>query len=112
MRVRVRVRGVDDCAELAEYTQRRVHQHLSRFGRQVTGVAVRLTDLNGPRGGRDKQCQVAVTGPLIGTLHLAATHEEVRSGVDVALGRVSHAVGRSIERARETRAARTSRRET
>ena len=76
MRVLVRIRGVDGSEELAEHTERRVHQHLSRFGRQVAGVTVRLSDVNGPRGGRDKRCQVTVTGPLIGTLHLTETHDD------------------------------------
>jgi putative sigma-54 modulation protein len=107
MRIQVRIRGVDGSEELAQHTARRVHQHLSRFGRQVTGVTVRLTDVNGPRGGRDKRCQVTVTGPLIGTLHLAETHEDARSGVDMALARLGHSVGRSIQRAREAHAART-----
>ena len=110
MRVQVRIRGVDGPAELVEHAERRVHHHLSRCGRQVTGVTVSLSDVNGPRGGNDKRCQVTVTGQLIGTLHLAETHEDARSGVDVALARLSHSVGRSVQHARETHTARTSRR--
>ena len=101
MEVKVRFRGIDRSEALAEHAARRVHRHLSRFGGQITGVVVRLSDVNGPRGGRDKRCQLAVTGPRIGTLTLAETHVDLHAGLDVALDRLGHSIGRRIQRTRE-----------
>jgi ribosome-associated translation inhibitor RaiA len=112
MRVQVRFRGIEASEALTEYTTRRVHQHLSRFGDQVTSVVARLSDINGPRGGKDKRCQLTVTGARIGSVNLTETHEDLRAGVDVALDRLGHAIGRSLERARAPRAVATRRSET
>lgn len=100
MQVDVRFRGLESSAHFAQYAQRRVHQHLSRFGREIGDVVLRISDVNGPRGGRDKLCQLAVRGPGIGALHLSETHDDLYAGLDIALGRLDHTIGRAIERAR------------
>jgi len=100
MRVDVRFHGIERSGALAEYATRRVHQHLSRFGGQVRGVSLRLSDENGPRGGNDKRCQIAAKGRDIGTLHLSQTQADLYAGVDVALARFAHVIGRALERAR------------
>ncbi len=102
MRIQIRLLGLLRSDDLTRYASRRVHQHLGRFGGQVSNVVVRISDQNGPRGGRDKRCQLAVRGPRIGSMNLAETHEDVYAGVDLALGRLSHVIGRTIERSRET----------
>jgi len=101
MNVQIRFRGLDSSEDLVEHATRRVHQQLSRFGRDVSSVVLRISDENGPRGGRDKRCQLSVTGPRVGSLHLSELHEDVRAGLDLALDRLSHTIGRSLARARE-----------
>ena len=101
MNVQIRFRGVDSSDELIEHATRRLHQQLSRFGRDVTSLVLMISDENGPRGGRDKRCRLSVTGPRIGSLHLSELHDDVRTGLDRALGRLGHTVGRSLARARE-----------
>jgi putative sigma-54 modulation protein len=100
MRVEVRFRGLESSPAVIEYATRRVHQHLSRFGRQVSGVTVRLVDVNGPKGGVDKRCQLSVSGPRLGAVKLTETQANVLAGIDLALDRVAHLIGRSLERAR------------
>ncbi len=102
MRVQVRLRGIKNAPSVIEYAHRRVHQHLSRFGRHVNGVTVRISDINGPRGGPDKRCQLTVSGPRLGSLHLAEEHTDVLAGIDLALNRLSHVVGRNLERSRSS----------
>ena len=101
MNVQIRFRGIDGSEDLKQHATRRIHQQLSRFGRDLTSVVLRIADENGPRGGRDKRCQLSVTGPRVGSVHLSELHEDVRAGLDLALGRLGHTIGRSIARARE-----------
>lgn len=100
MDVQVRFKGFVTSDSLAEYTKRKVHQHLSRFGHRVSAVHARLSDVNGPRGGCDKRCLFTVRVPGLAPLHVEETHEDFYAGVDLALGRVAEAVGRSIQRSR------------
>jgi len=112
MDVQIRFRGVDSSEDLQEHATRRVHQQLSRFGRDIISVVLRFSDENGPRGGRDKLCRLSVTGPRIGSVHLSELHDDLRAGLDLALGRLGHAIGRRIARAREAGARTSGRRET
>lgn len=107
MRVQIRLRGVENTSSLIEYATRRAHQHLSRFGRQVSDVTVRLSDVNGPKGGEDKRCQLTVSGPRLGLLTLSDTHADLLAGIDLALDRLAHVVGRALERTREPHPDRT-----
>jgi ribosome-associated translation inhibitor RaiA len=105
MRVHVRCTGIEHAAGLVEHTKRRIHQHLSRFGHRLRAVEVRLADVNGPRGGRDKRCLVTAHGAGLGNLRVEELHEEPHIGVERALERLEEAVGRSIARVRERRVA-------
>jgi putative sigma-54 modulation protein len=100
MRVQVRFRSVESSPSVVEYAARRAHQHLSRFGRQVSRVTVRLVDVNGPKGGADKRCRLSASGPRLGSVHLTETHADLLASIDLALDRLAHVIGRSLERSR------------
>ena len=100
MKIQLRYQGFPTSAGLTEYTTRKIHRHLSRFGPRIHRVEGRLCDINGPRGGRDKRCRFAATGPGIGTVRVEELHQDFYAAVDQALGRLAQTVGRSIERAR------------
>ncbi|MEY4094729.1 MAG: hypothetical protein RLZZ53_1928 [Acidobacteriota bacterium] len=80
---------------IAERARRRVRFALDRFGNRVRSVRVRITDINGPRGGVDKQCIVAVRlqhpTRLMLIEHMAADFGE-------AVDRAADRAGRSVAR--------------
>ncbi len=82
--------------------------HLSRFGADVFSVYIRLTDVNGPRGGRDMLASVTVHGPRIGTVTVEDLHETPRVAVANALERMEQAVQRDLDRLRSVRRLRTN----
>ena len=112
MRVQVRLRGVESPPSVIEYATRRVHQRLSRFGRHVSGVMVRLSDVNGPEGGPDKRCQLTVSGPRLGSVNLTEQHANSLASIDLALDRLAYVIGRSLERARASQSISETRRVT
>jgi len=101
MRVHVRCTSFPHSRSLVEHTERKLHQCLSRFGSRLTRVEVRLSDVNGPRGGRDKRCQVIAHGPGLGSLRVEELHDDFYASVERALARLAQSVGRGIARARE-----------
>jgi putative sigma-54 modulation protein len=101
MRVNVRFMGFASSDYLAEHVTRKAHQHLSRFGHRVDAVEARLSDVNGPRGGRDKRCRLTVHVLGAPPVHVEELHQDLYAAIDLALARGAQAVGRSIERARQ-----------
>lgn len=105
MKIEVRFRALETSDSLREYVARRIHFQLSRFNGEVSWVLVRISDLNGPKGGADKRCQVTVRGPALGPVTIEDVSADAYSAADMAIERAARAVGRDIER---TRAARRS----
>lgn len=100
MKIEVRFRGLECSDGVRDHVARRIHSHLSRFGNEVTGVLVRIADVNGPKGGVDKRCQVTVCGPRFGSAILDEKSSDVYSAVDMAVERIGRTIGRELERAR------------
>jgi len=103
MKIELRFRGLEASDSLREHTVRRIHLHLSRFGQDVSAVAVRIGDVNGPRGGLDKRCRITVRGPRLRLSTLEELSADAYAAVDSAVARVARAVGRDLERARDAK---------
>ena len=63
MTIDIRFRGLANSEFLRAHIVRRIHFQLRRLGKALGAVVVRLSDVNGPRGGVDKRCQVMLVRP-------------------------------------------------
>lgn len=106
MRLEIRRKGVSIAASMREYVADHLTTALDRFAQQIGLVKVWLSDVNGPRGGVDKQCLIAVH--LAGGKTIRAGHADTRftAAINLATDRVAYAVGRALKRRRD-RTART-----
>lgn len=100
MRIEFRFRALESSNRLRDYAVRRIHFQLSRFGPEISSVVVRLGDVNGPKGGIDKQCQLTVRGKRVSTVVVENVSADVYAAVDLSVERAGRAVGRALERAR------------
>jgi putative sigma-54 modulation protein len=100
MEIDVRLRGIEATAGLRGNVKRVLMGALSRFGSALSHAVVRLTDINGPDGGDDKQCRIEVHGARIGQVVIEERHAKVEAAVARAAERAAFSVGRSIERLR------------
>jgi len=85
---------------VTQLAQRRFEFTLRRFGHRVRSLVVRVTDVNGPRGGIDKRCRVTVQlqGPSR-TVVIDDIDTEAAIAVDRAADRTARTVARAIEAA-------------
>ncbi|MGE5054129.1 MAG: HPF/RaiA family ribosome-associated protein [Acidobacteriota bacterium] len=60
MQIHITGREVKPSNRLREHIQRRLNFPLQRFAPHIRKLHVQVRDLNGPRGGVDKSCQVKV----------------------------------------------------
>jgi ribosome-associated translation inhibitor RaiA len=101
MDIRITGNNVSISAALKSYTERRLR---TAAGDAVPNeVEVRLSDLNGPRGGVDKECAVRAVLRRAGVVFVRARGEDAYSTVDKAAGRLRSALAHRLGRHRSTR---------
>lgn len=83
-------------SETIALTQRRLEFALGRFAGRVRSLSVRLTDLNGPRGGIDKKCLIAVR---LAHPRRVIVIEDVDADAAVVVSRAAERVSRAVSRA-------------
>lgn len=75
--------------ELRDLTERRVRFVLRRLGWLVPRAEVEMSDVNGPRGGIDKRCQVELRTDGTGSVIVACVANDWRTALDNALARAA-----------------------
>lgn len=96
--IQSRLVQVDD--GLRAFIQRRLRFALGRFQERVQRVTVRLADINGPRGGVDKRCQMLLRVAGLPDIVVADTEMDVHAAIARACDRASRTLGRYLRRAR------------
>ena len=86
--------------ELRELTVQRLQFSLRRLRTLVPRARVRLSDVNGPRGGVDKRCQIELSTDVAGTLVTTAMARDWRSAIDSAVARAARLLLRNWRRSR------------
>ena len=92
-----------EATELRDLTVRRVRFGLRRLGWLVPRADVQMSDVNGPRGGIDKRCQVELRTDGSGTVVVASVARDWRTALDNALARAARFLMRLWRRANDSR---------
>lgn len=96
MKTQIRSQTLDLPAPMREHARVRVREALQRFADRVESVVVRIDDLNGPRGGVDKSCRLAVRGPKL-SLIVEHRHADPQEALTRALRRIARTLARRID---------------
>ena len=89
--------------DLRDLTERRVRFVLRRLGWLVPRAEVQMSDVNGPRGGIDKRCQVELKTNGAGSVVVASVANDWRTALDNALARASRFLVRLWRRRSDSR---------
>lgn len=98
MEFEVRGRNLFLSEPLVFLVERRLGSALGRFASEIRRVDVKLADLNGPRGGIDKQCRVEVVFNHGGSVRAEGTEEHLRDAIDLAAHRIGRRLARRLGR--------------
>ncbi len=88
---------------LRELSEHRVRFVLRRLGWLVPRAEVQMSDVNGPRGGVDKRCQIELRTDLVGSVVVASVASDWRTALDLALARANRFLMRQWRRGSERR---------
>jgi len=98
MQVEIRARGIRISQGLRKHLERRVHFALDRFAMRIRYVHATLGDLNGPRGGIDKCCRLAISMGRQSTVVVESHDSNVYAAIDGVAHKAASHVGRRLER--------------
>lgn len=101
MRIDIQTSGFILTVGLREHATRRLQFALSWANHDVHKIAMRLSDINGPRGASDKRCQIQVQLSGGQDVVIEDTEADLYVAIDRAADRANHAVARRLERLRE-----------
>jgi ribosome-associated translation inhibitor RaiA len=96
----VRVIGVELTDDDSLYIRRKLGMKLGKFATSIERISVRVTDVNGPRGGVDQMCSIRVVLSGLPSVVIERRHLALHAAVDIALRATERAVRRSVDRRR------------
>lgn len=94
MQIDLRAQGIEVTESLRDHAERCLNFGLDWAKHDVDRVVVTLSDINGPRGGNDKRCQLRIPLPRIRNVVI----EEIARDLQVAIARAVDRAARSLER--------------
>ena len=98
MVIEVRVRGFSASRFLQTFATRKVREALLSSSDKINRVVVRITDVNGPKGGVDKRCQLVAHGPGLRHLTVQSADDDPFAAVAKAVKRCVRSLRRRTER--------------
>jgi hypothetical protein len=86
-----------DALALKDVVNARVRTSTQRLTRLVQRAVVRFKDLNGPKGGIDKQCLIQLSTSDGGLLVVSSRGNDWRSTLEMALSRANRSLTRRLK---------------
>lgn len=96
MKLDIQARGFTLSEGLRHHCERRLRFALGAAGGRLGTVAVRLSDLNGQRGGVDKRCAIRAIWPGKPPIVIAQDETDIYVAIDRAAARVARTLARQL----------------
>ena len=103
MHIHIQARGFPLTDGLREHTERRLRFAFGWADDCLRQVSVRLSDENGPRGGKDKCCRIQITFPGAPSVVIEDTETDLYVAIDRASDRIGRSVARRLDRQHDNR---------
>lgn len=101
MRMEIRSEGFSLTSGLRDYVRKRLAYGLSYGDQAISRIRVRLSDVNGPRGGLDKCCHIEVQLSGAPAVVIEDVEADLYAAIDRAAERAGRTVARRLARRRE-----------
>jgi len=98
MQIDIQARQFTLTDALRDHAERRLRSALTCCNDHIQRVMVRLSDINGPRGGSDKRCHLQVVLTGMPDVIIEDTEADMYVAIDRAADRAGRTVVRKIER--------------
>ena len=100
MQIDIQAHGFTLTDGIHEYVLKRLAYSLNHGDENIMRVKVRLSDINGPRGGEDKRCLIGVRLKGTPEVIIEDTESDLYVAIDHATERAGHSLARRLARQR------------
>ena len=83
---------------MESYIKQKLEPIQTHYGDRILSINVHLSDINGPKGGVNKQCLIHIDLQKLPTVVVEDTKDNLYSAVDNCCQRAERAVRKSLER--------------
>jgi len=98
MQIIIQARNFSLTNALSKHIQQRLRFALTSCLGHIQRVIVRLSDINGPRGGQDKRCHIQVALKGLPDVVIEDTESNLYAAIGRAAGRAGRTVARRLRR--------------
>ncbi len=99
MKISIFLNSIDRDKALARFMTERIQQAFLRHRHAIDRIEVRIRDINGLRGGKDKECKILVSRPNTPPLVVTEVHYEPGQAFRSALKRAVPNFRSTLQRA-------------
>lgn len=97
MDIEIKARHLELTPNLKMQIKRKLQFSLNRYERHIGGISIALADINGPKGGVDKQCTIQVFLAKMEDIVIKDTQANLSLAIDRAMQRAGRSVARKID---------------
>jgi putative sigma-54 modulation protein len=101
MQMDIQSQGFSLTDGIRDYVMKRLGYALAHGDAAITRIIVRLSDINGPRGGDDKRCLIEVRLKAASAVVIEDTEADLYVAIDRAAERAGRTLVRRLARQRE-----------
>jgi hypothetical protein len=81
-----------------EQAKSKIQTAFSKFGNHITSIECFVEDINGPKGGVDKKCQIVVNLRRLGAVVVSEEKATFSKAISRAVSRARQAVSKNVQR--------------
>ncbi len=98
MKIVLNNRNLTDINEISTYINRKVELCFSRNRSKIKSITIILADINGPKGGKDKQCKILVNANHLPEIVVVEKREGLLHAIDSCLMRANRVMEQQLKR--------------
>ena len=100
MQTRIHSQGFELTGAIRDRVERHIARNLNRYGDELLGIDVYLSDVNGPRGGDDKKAVLRASLRGLPPISISTEHKDLYVAISRSAKRMQRAVKRSLRKSR------------
>ena len=98
MQISVNSTNLDISEKLNLELNQRIKSTFSRINERIAKVTISLKDINGPKGGNDKECKVQLTVPGLQPVVVASRKDKVGKAISASLRTANQTLIRKLKK--------------